>query len=386
MADTGTGRSGSAGAFEGQPTAGEVQAALAAARDAYARAGTQADELTDARDQLAELATRASLALERYRAAVLDLQRAQIEADRARDLLAESGHRLRAAQQAFGGWVREAYTSGGVLGRSPATVTLLSGVALDEMDLGVIVLDRSGSAARKALDEVQRAQGAQKAAASAADGAQREASAVAVTAARARARADAMVKDQQAAVDRRQSDLETARGAAADADARAERLARARALADTRARNWRTEVAGPVGSCTGEDLSGYANGTLPLSALCPLWAAPGEYLRADAAFAFRQLSHAYATAFGTPLCVTDSYRSYAEQVSVYSRKPQLAAVPGTSNHGWATAVDLCGGIESFGTVAHAWMLLNAPAFGWFHPAWAGPTGSLPEPWHWEFAG
>ena len=23
---------------------------------------------------------------------------------------------------------------------------------------------------------------------------------------------------------------------------------------------------------------------------------------------------------------------------------------------------------------------------WFHPDWAEPSGSLPEPWHWEYAG
>lgn len=84
--------------------------------------------------------------------------------------------------------------------------------------------------------------------------------------------------------------------------------------------------------------------------------------------------------------MTDSYRSYDDQVRVYAEKPTLAAIPGTSNHGWGTALDLCGGIERFGTAQHQWMLLNGPLFGWFHPAWAEPTGSKPEPWHWEFSG
>ena len=50
------------------------------------------------------------------------------------------------------------------------------------------------------------------------------------------------------------------------------------------------------------------------------------------------------------------------------------------------AVDLCGGINNFGTPAHLWMKQNAPLYGWFHPDWAEPNGSLPEPWHWEYAG
>jgi LAS superfamily LD-carboxypeptidase LdcB len=84
--------------------------------------------------------------------------------------------------------------------------------------------------------------------------------------------------------------------------------------------------------------------------------------------------------------VTDSYRSYSEQVAVYHRKPGLAAVPGTSEHGWGKAVDFCGGIESTGTPEHAWMQANAGRFGWYHPDWAEPSGSRPEAWHWEFGG
>jgi zinc D-Ala-D-Ala carboxypeptidase len=98
------------------------------------------------------------------------------------------------------------------------------------------------------------------------------------------------------------------------------------------------------------------------------------------------MSEAFAARFGTPLCVTDSYRSYAEQVAVRARRGTWAAVPGHSNHGWGTALDLCGGVEDFDSPAHAWLDVNAPAYGWFHPAWARRGGSLPEPWHWEYAG
>ena len=46
--------------------------------------------------------------------------------------------------------------------------------------------------------------------------------------------------------------------------------------------------------------------------------------------------------------------------------PKLAAAPGTSNHGWALAVDLCGGINRFGTAQTAWMQVNAVHYGWVH--------------------
>jgi LAS superfamily LD-carboxypeptidase LdcB len=94
---------------------------------------------------------------------------------------------------------------------------------------------------------------------------------------------------------------------------------------------------------------------------------------------------AYEEAMGITLCITDSYRPRASQEQVFKTKPGLAAVPGTSNHGWGIAVDLCGGVERFGTPQHEWVSSNGPAFGWLLPAWAAQTGSKPEPWHFEYA-
>ena len=72
--------------------------------------------------------------------------------------------------------------------------------------------------------------------------------------------------------------------------------------------------------------------------------------------------------------------------SVARKRAALAAVPGTSNHGWGLAVDLCGGIERFGTAQYAWMVANAGRFGFLHPTWADPGRGREEPWHWEYAG
>jgi cell wall-associated NlpC family hydrolase len=130
---------------------------------------------------------------------------------------------------------------------------------------------------------------------------------------------------------------------------------------------------------------GYPNGLIPPSALCPIGVA-AHSLRCDAAAAYRAMSTAYAGAFGTPICITDSYRTYGSQVRLYGQKPALAAVPGTSNHGWGLAVDLCGGIEIFGTAQYAWMKANAGRFGFLHPDWAEPGRGREEPWHWEYAG
>lgn len=171
----------------------------------------------------------------------------------------------------------------------------------------------------------------------------------------------------------------------ARAKAAAERAARARArAARARAAEESRGFSGGAG-CTSHATGGQ-NGNLDPATLCPLWMAPGHRLRWDAAAAFNKLSQYHAATVGGPLCVTDSYRSYSEQVSVYRRKPGLAAVPGSSNHGWGLAVDFCGGIQDSSSSASAWMRANAGKFGWFHPDWAKPSGSRPEAWHWEYAG
>ncbi len=128
---------------------------------------------------------------------------------------------------------------------------------------------------------------------------------------------------------------------------------------------------------------GWANGQIPAEALCRL-GVHGHALRCDAAASYQQMSTAYAAAFGAPLCITDSYRSLGAQVAAFYAKPALAAVPGTSNHGWALAVDLCGGINVAGTPQWTWMTQNAGRFGFVQPDWAAPGGEKPEPWHWEY--
>jgi cell wall-associated NlpC family hydrolase len=145
------------------------------------------------------------------------------------------------------------------------------------------------------------------------------------------------------------------------------------------------DVRHPPSTSGGRAWGGFPNGLIPPSAMCPLEVA-GHVLRCDAAAAYRAMGTAFAGAFGTPLCITDSYRTYAAQVRLYGEKPELAAVPGTSDHGWGLAVDLCGGIERFGTAEYAWMVANAGRFGFLHPAWADPGNGREEPWHWEYAG
>lgn len=140
--------------------------------------------------------------------------------------------------------------------------------------------------------------------------------------------------------------------------------------------------ASPGAACSGP-ADDVVNGFVPAAALCALSAA-GQRLAFRAAPAFEAMTAAYAQRFGRPLCLTQGYRDYAGQVDVFRRTPSLAATPGRSQHGFGLAVDLCGGVQSFGSEQHAWMRANAGRFGFVPPAWASPGGSLPEPWHWEY--
>lgn len=133
-------------------------------------------------------------------------------------------------------------------------------------------------------------------------------------------------------------------------------------------------------------LKGYANGQIPSSALCGVSFDDRAQLRCDAAESLDALNAAFVARFGTPLQISDSYRSYGAQVSCRANKGSLCAAPGTSNHGMGVAVDIGGSVQSFGTAQHQWMRENAPAHSWTLPEWARAGGSKPEPWHWEYVG
>jgi hypothetical protein len=123
------------------------------------------------------------------------------------------------------------------------------------------------------------------------------------------------------------------------------------------------------------DLAAYGNGRIPASALRTI-SGTHHRLWAPAAQAFEVLRGA-AQRDGVHIGITDSYRSYAEQVDLARRKGLysqggLAAKPGTSDHGWGRAVDL-----SLDAKAQAWMRANAGRFGYVENV-------SREPWHWTY--
>jgi hypothetical protein len=343
--------------------------------------------------RLAEAAVKAAAALERMRQAQLTQQSATDDLHASLRQLASLQAQAAESELDMGRWARNAYVAGGTIASYQGWITVLQSDAVGDTSHDLAVLEHLGVLNGQELDRILSATSRQKAAAARAASAARSAAKAAADAKAAKKQADALLDQQRAVLAEVQAEqLKTVGSAEAtrqelarskDADAVAAAAQLSAALRSTRAG---TPVPIDPDQCKGLSTDGYANGEIPAAALCPLWGAPNQMLRGDAARALTALSKEYAKAFGRPICVTDSYRSRSQQVTLYATKPNLAARPGTSNHGWGTAVDLCGGVESFGTAEHAWLLGHAPLYGWFHPSWAEPTGSRPEPWHWEYAG
>ena len=152
-------------------------------------------------------------------------------------------------------------------------------------------------------------------------------------------------------------------------------------------------------------LARQSNGKLPDSLLvdCGI---KGFRMAPPAARAMKAMVAAMEAA-GFRVRATGTYRSYERQVALflerYSPKPiegrpikvwngtrywqkpgtAMAAVPGTSNHGWALAVDFAEErdgdpqVESVSTAMVTWLVKNALHYGYSAEAQS-------EPWHWRY--
>lgn len=152
----------------------------------------------------------------------------------------------------------------------------------------------------------------------------------------------------------------------------------------------------PVGGTTNTQgtkaWGGFSNGQIPADQLCGTYG--GNTLACEAAAALEQLNVAFVANFGHDICLNDGYRDLAGQNAALAKygSPR-AAKPGTSNHGWGKAIDVCqgagasGAALSYSSAEYVWLKANAGTYGWYHPAYMEPNGKGPhEAWHWEFGG
>lgn len=114
------------------------------------------------------------------------------------------------------------------------------------------------------------------------------------------------------------------------------------------------------------------NGQLPKSSLAPI---VGGELRADAA---RAWNDGPGKAGCRPTGSKSSYRTYAEQQYFWdlyqSGAGNLAAFPGTSNHGWGTAIDVAAPWMA------TWIAQHGARYGW------KKTEAFGEWWHFNYVG
>lgn len=85
----------------------------------------------------------------------------------------------------------------------------------------------------------------------------------------------------------------------------------------------------------------------------------------------------FRSEFGYDLPINDGYRDYANQVKARGGHGSGAAPAGTSNPGWAMAIDI--GDRSHVRIGHSnpiylWLKANAGRYGWAHSDWAEPGG------------
>ena len=142
---------------------------------------------------------------------------------------------------------------------------------------------------------------------------------------------------------------------------------------------------------------GYANGRIPTSALHPVpsfkplgdgWSSAAHssnVMKIAAAVQLSAMQRAFFHRFNVVLYVREAYRNMDGQ-SFYRRRMEnkepgwtLAALPGTSVHGWALSVDFGVGEANANPsgVYLQWLRDNAATYGFRNDV---PT----EVWHWSF--
>jgi zinc D-Ala-D-Ala carboxypeptidase len=376
-----------------QLTPAQVAAQIAAAERLRTRLSASSAAMSAASTRLGQLARQSSGLLARLGAARDAERAANAETAAQQRRLTAIGVQVEAEKTKLGHWAHDSYVSGGgSLSNLAATMQMLTAPSAADSTDGLAVLGYLADEQGRAYDHLEALLAAQRDATAKAAAAGTRARDAAAAAAAAKAALDRSVAAQRAALQRYRSFQ--AEQVAKAGGLRGELLRSGSAAARAADKRLATALRAHGGAaglkagadCAPGDTRDYPNGRVPSSALCPLYGSSDERLREDPARSFNAMSRAYEHDTGKPLCVTDGYRPLGEQFAVARATPNLAARPGTSHHGLGIAADLCGGVQSFGTAAHLWMQQNAPLYGWYHPAWAEPSGSMPEPWHWEFAG
>jgi hypothetical protein len=103
---------------------------------------------------------------------------------------------------------------------------------------------------------------------------------------------------------------------------------------------------------------------------------------------------------GISFSISSGYRDLAHQGEVKKVAGEAATEPGSSPHGWGTAIDISGLKAAAGDSTapgpnanvrktnplYQWLAKNGPDYGWYNPYRLADGKSQEECWHWEYWG
>jgi hypothetical protein len=319
------------------PTPEELAAKREEAAKLAAEVTDQEKAVAEAQAKVNELAFTLQEARDAEAAAVATETAARAEEKAQNERLNAAQALVEDRKDEMGQWASQTYRTGGSMGTVENMMILLESENTDDMAQRMQMLQLVGRWRGSVVDTVEEAEAVQADAAARAAAASAQAVAAHADAATARLAAEDAFSQQTTQLLLITTLLNKTRSeaiaASADSSAMAAKMLGSVPVGQPDPSN---RITGPVDpNCPGGDISIYPNGQIPESLLCPLIGAPGHLLRADAAYAFNQMSLAYAAEFGAPICVTDSYRDLAGQIA--SRPPSRDWPPARAPVGTAWA-------------------------------------------------
>ena len=146
---------------------------------------------------------------------------------------------------------------------------------------------------------------------------------------------------------------------------------------------------GNPGKYSYSDVKRMANGKIDQRALSTVpWDPEKTLLAAPAAASLTKMNTEFKKKFGKNLTIDLSYRTRSTQDYYWEELgPYVAARPGTSNHGWGTAVDFPETYDySFRGKYYKWLKKNSSKYGWIHRKNLEEGSPYAEAWHFEYYG
>lgn len=131
------------------------------------------------------------------------------------------------------------------------------------------------------------------------------------------------------------------------------------------------------------------NGAVPEKMLVSIpWDPEKTLIAAPALNDLNRLNAAFKKKFGRNLQIDLAYRTRSTQDAYWIELGQfIAAKPGTSNHGWGTAIDFPETHDySFRGKYYRWLKANSKNYNWTHRKNLEEGSPYAEAWHFEYSG